>query len=147
MARYRLGQLTKDDEVNQQFLSDDEQRNDNFANEQPIDEFEDLINQQIALSTSALPSTTFGNHNVSAISGISQVPKSSQTSSSQIKQKMQLTDEQKALIEENKRRAMAKREARLLREQEDEKQSKLEEEQKQTYEKFSDLLFDDDCLI
>lgn len=115
MARYRLGQLIKEDEENKNVLSDDDDRdrNDTLANELPIDEFEELINQQIALSSSALPSTTFGG-NISGISGISHAPQSSQYINSQPQTpKLQLTDEQKAKIEENKKRALAIREAKM----------------------------------
>lgn len=166
MTRYRLGQLVKDDEQNPNVLSDEDQdKEDTLANELPIDEFENLINQQIALSTTSLPSTSFVG-NISGISGITHVPQSSQIMpSSQVDNepsqqqqqqtpsqppKVQLTDEQRAKIEENKKRAMALREARM-KQQEEEKRKKEEEELKKkkaegTSQIFSDLLFDDDFV-
>lgn len=157
MTRYRMGQLTKDDDEDQRVLSDEDnekERDNSLAQEMPFDEFDQLLDQQIALSTSALPSTTFGN--ISSISGFSQIPQSSQinqsTSSSsqpqtqQQSQKPQLTDEQKARIEENRKRAMALREARLKQQQEKEMSLKRQQDEakKSTSNVFSDLLFDDD---
>lgn len=163
MTRYRMGQLTKDDE-DQRVLSDDDnemERNNSTAQDMPFDEFDQLLDQQIALSTSALPSTTtLGN--ISGISGFSQIPQSSQhnqtTSSSSIQQpqqsqqqsqKIQLTDEQKARIEENKKRALALREAHLRQQEEElslKRQHEEDEQKKSSTQVFSDLLFDDDFV-
>lgn len=140
MTRYRLGQLTKDDE--NQVLSDNDNDNemeDTLAHELPVDEFEDMLNQQIALSTTTnrINNTTSNNEssvgqlNMSQISSSTQIhrpvsqsiiPKDTSSSSSQdifsqlknsTQPQNQLTDEQKARIEENRKRAMEIRAAKM----------------------------------
>lgn len=152
MTRYRLGDLQREQEgLSKEIISDDEGDNkmhdDSLANELPIDEFEELINQQIALSTSALPSTNFSNMSgISNISSSTQVPKMSQAplESSQVSQKIdsppKLTEEQKAIIEENRKRAMALRAERLKRQEELKKRA---EEDNRKSQIISDDHFDD----
>lgn len=146
MTRYRLGQLTKDDE--NQVLSDEENRmEDSLAHELPVDEFEDMLNQQIALSTTGnrmnYSSSTVEPLNMSSISTSTQIHRpapsqdifskdppssNSQDLFSQLKNpsQPQLTDEQKARIEENRKKAMAMRAAKL-KELEEKRQKEAEE--------------------
>jgi TIMELESS-interacting protein len=155
MQRYRLDQLSKDDD---QVLLDNEQDRpleDSFANELPIDEFEDLINQQIALSTShissvsKLQSTTQDENvsfqNISGISASTQIPKPDFMPQSQeirlSPSKTQLSEEMRAKIAENRERALAIRAARMkeaLEEQRKESEAKTQE--------ISNIIIDDDFV-
>lgn len=153
MTRYRLGDLQREQEgLSKEIVSDDEDdkmHENSLANDLPIDEFEELINQQIALST------TFGNMSgISNISSSTHVPKMSQVpQSSQLSQPekpktppKQLTEEQKAIIEENRKRAMALRADRLRRQEELKKHEQELKKQKEDSRKsiISDDHFDDD---
>lgn len=106
MQRYRLDQLTRDTDDNK-VLSDGEDENmkDTLVNENPVDEFEEMLNQQIALSTTNHINATSTSHdqsfgNLSMISSSTQLPAKPTTSSAHI------SDEQRSKIEENRRRAM-----------------------------------------
>lgn len=155
MTRYRMGQLTKDDE-DRILLEEDENREQETQNprdDEPMDEFEALIDEQIALSTvqsrthTTLPSDqSFGN--ISTISGIANnqntsVPALSQSYQSALPTQVELSDEIRARIAENKRRALAileqrKKEAEELRLQE------LQENEKQKSLGISNVYIDDD---
>ncbi|XP_070492501.1 protein TIPIN homolog [Chironomus tepperi] len=128
MSRYRLGQLTQEDE--NQVLSDveDDRMEDTLAHELPVDEFEDMLNQQIALTSTTHRSNndaSVSQLNMSSVSTSTQIhnkpmtqepetPLFSQPSQVEFTQtKPQLTDEQKARIEENRKRAMAIRAAKM----------------------------------
>lgn len=157
MTRYRLGQLTQEDD--NKVLSDneenDERMEDSLAHELPVDEFEDMLNQQIALSntgnrvmnnTTASNNTTIGNLNLSSVSTSTQMNHKTNlmfqqcqaTTSisqdeifSQLKQssqpKPQLTDEQRARIEENRKKALAIRAAKLKELEEKRQKEQVEE--------------------
>lgn len=169
MQRYRLGQLTKDDEVLE--ASDED---DNVAaprEDEPMDEFEALIDEQIALSTVNHSRTahdkSFGN-----ISGIfsstkiqdrsfgstqqasqtqpkSQYPPESQSHTqpsqppkTQAPAQPGVSDEMRAKIAENRMRAMAIQ-AQRKKEAEEVARKELEEQQKKVPE-ISNILIDDD---
>lgn len=168
MVRYRMGQLTKDDDDNR-ILSDTEQNEEgemrNTHEEEPIDEFEALIDEQIALSTvqSRTHATinsdrSFGN--ISLISGIAsqntsitpsqqhqepsthhQEPATQHQEPSQPSQ-VHLSDEVRARIAENKKRAMAILEQRKKEAEEKRIQEELQEKQKP--QKISNIFIDDD---
>lgn len=156
MTRYRLGQLTKDEEV---LVATDEE--DDVAaprEDEPMDEFEALIDEQIALSTVNQSRTahdkSFGNisgifsstkiqdrslgssQQPSQIQAKSQPPASQSIASSQPSQppKTQipaqpaLSDEMRAKIAENRMRAMAIQAQR--RQEAEEKARKEAEEEK-----------------
>jgi hypothetical protein len=158
LTQYRLGDLQREQEgLSKEIISDDEDKvNDSLANELPIDEFEELINQQIALSTSTLPSANFSNMSgISNISSSTQAPKNVSQQMSQAPQPQQMsqkvnsppkiTDEQRAIIEENRKRAMALRAERLRRQEELKKhEEELKNQQQERSQIISDDHFDDD---
>lgn len=167
LARYRLDQLTKNDE--ERILSDDEDNNEHREGSQnedaPMDEFEALIDEQIALSTvhsrpekSFVTDKSFGD--LSRISAMStsakdhmndRIASSSQHNSSQpilssTQQapsiQVEFTDEIRARIAENKRKAMAILEQRKKDEEEKQKQKLLED--KLRTQEISNINIDDD---
>jgi hypothetical protein len=158
MTRYRLDQLTKDED--ERILSDgddDEENRRDQPVDEPMDEFEALINEQIALTT--LHSRTnndsgmdksFGN--ISSISSATKIndriassthihhqsqPTQPPSSTSQV----QITDEVRLRIEENKRKALAIRDQRK---KEAEEKQRLELEESQKAVEVSNIHIDDD---
>lgn len=161
MSRYRLDQLTKDDD---QIISDGENKDEDLlAEELPVDEFEEMINEQIALSN-AHSRTNAGvmDTSVGDISGIikyrddtipfqssqssSQMPVLSQSPISQSAPQTQLSEEARARIAENKQRALAIREARLREAEEKRKQKETAGKQKnsQNFPSEMEVHIDDD---
>lgn len=161
MTRYRLDQLTKDDD--EKILSDgdeEENRREDQAADEPMDEFEALIDEQIALTT--LHSRT--NHsmdksfgNISSISSANnlndRISLSSQTQLSQTSQtpqallsstqnKVEISEEVRARIEENRKRALAIRDQR--KKECEEKQKLLDIEENRRAEEISNINIDDD---
>lgn len=161
MQRYRLDQLTRDDEQPINDLDDEmnEPREGDEFVEPPMDEFEALIDEQIALSRTNVGKTmdkSFGN--VSSISGIEPNMSSSQTmrnssffppNDSQQSQPdppppvTQISDEVRARIAENRRKAMELREQK--KRQEEEQAAALAKSQTHTQE-ISNMIFDDDDI-
>lgn len=166
MTRYRLDQLTKDDD---RILSDDEgaegnrHREDHLTDDVPMDEFEALIDEQIALSTvQARTNVTSNDKSFDDISGISALnssstkenvsqrissstPHPSQPSSSQTQQQstsQDITDEIRARIAENKRKALAILEKR--KKEEEEKIRKKHLEERLRTQEISNINIDDD---
>lgn len=155
MTRYRMNQLSNEDDEHK-IHSDDEEKleHENAHDAEAIDEFDELLNQQIALST-----TTFNTSKMSGISAISQQPKNysqvaieppiSATASQPpvaSQNTSVLTDEQRKRIEENRQRALKIREAKLneLKQKEQEEAMAKRNEEEKASQIFSDLLFDDD---
>lgn len=171
MARYRLDDLKKDDG---QIHSDDEDEADRNKEDDdvPMDEFEALIDEQIALTTlhsrtnAAAQDNSFDNilsssgisqlnHNVSSSTQISQpafsqiiqdyVPSQQLTASPSVSQSYQvpstISDEVRARIAENKRRATEIREKRIREAAEKEKLKQIESEPKNM---ISNIVVDDD---
>lgn len=171
MNKYRMGELTKDE--GQEILEDDENnRNEgdmNIPEDEPMDEFEALIDEQIALSTvhsRTNADKSFGN--ISSISSSTKVlsatqapqPSASQTffqptqqasqQASQIEDtepfepiqppatQTEITDEVRARIAENKRKAMA-----ILEQRKKEAAEKAKLEKESRYQEITDILFDD----
>jgi TIMELESS-interacting protein len=138
MTRYRLGQLVQEDDNRVLSDNEDDRMEDTLAHELPVDEFEDLLNQQIALSSTSHRSNndaSVSHLNMSSVSTSTQIhkpmpqepPLFSQPSQIEVTQpKPQLTDEQKARIEENRKKAMAIRAAKL-KELEDKRLKELED--------------------
>ena len=162
MARYRLDQLTKDDD--EKIVSDDEnnQNQESHQIEEPMDEFEALIDEQIALSTAhSRSNATMNEKSFGDISGISAISSStkkaivndhigsstehfSQPSQSQqiVASQLDITDEVRARIAENKRKALAKLEQR--KKEEDDKIRKKQLEEKLRTQEISNINIDDD---
>lgn len=150
MTRYRLDQLTKDDD---RILSDDdaaEKQGESQMNmDEPMDEFEAMIDEQIALTTNR---SNFRGHensygNVSSVSAASLFNDlvASQPSSSQqqeIRSQVEISDEIRARIAENKRRAMEILAQR--RKEADEKLRQAALVEKQGPQEISNINFDDD---
>jgi len=159
MTRYRLGQLTQEDDNRVLSDNDDDRMEDTLAHELPVDEFEDMLNQQIALSSTTNRTNndaSVSQLNMSSISTSTQIhnkPMSQQPLfSQQIQQpsqdvsqaKPQLTDEQKARIEENRKKAMAIRAAKM-KELEEKRLKAVEEEKiKERSQKAINIEIDDD---
>lgn len=155
LQRYRLDQLTRDDDRPVDDLEDEmEPREGNFV-EQPMDEFEALIDEQIALSRTNVGRSmdkSFGN--ISSISGIepnkSQSTQNSTLFPSNESQSQrepdppavatQISDEARARIAENRRKAM---EIREKKRQEAEQSAAIEKSQSHTQE-ISNMIIDDD---
>lgn len=142
MVRYRLDQLTKDDD--EKVLSDNHEQEgemENLRHDEPMDEFEALIDEQIALTTAQsrmnvtnTSDRSFGN--ISGISNIASQPNKTLLSSQQ-SQPLQLSDEVRARIAENRLRALA-----LL-----EQKKKLAEKEnppKANLKQISNIYIDDD---
>lgn len=164
MTRYRLGQLTKDDD--RVILSEEEDDTHKFNEAHmnlnaPIDEFDALIDEQIALSTNRINNDSvdksFGN--ISAISSsakhydrVSSTQVYPQSQSSQQNQSSQnsqqasapvqtaVSEEVRQRIAENKRKAMAILEARKKAAEEERKRKELEERSQEV----SSINIDDD---
>lgn len=168
MHKYRMDELAKD--VEQEVLEgDDDNRNEggqhNTREDEPMDEFEALIDEQIALST--VHSRTIADasfRNVSSISssskndqGQSTQPSASQMffqptqeasqtedtepfhqPSQQPATQVEITEEIRARIAENKRKAMA-----ILEQRKKEAAEKAKQEEKLRYQEITDVLFDD----
>ncbi|CAG9797920.1 unnamed protein product [Chironomus riparius] len=140
MTRYRLGQLVQEDDNRVLSDNDDDRMEDTLANELPVDEFEDLLNQQIALSSTSHRSNnnaSISQLNMSSVSSSTQIHKEPMSPEppvfsqvEAIQPKSQLTDEQKARIEENRKKAMAIRAAKL-KELEDKRLKELKEAEEQ----------------
>lgn len=164
MARYRLDQLTKDDD--DRVLSDADDDGENNPNrerqdDEPMDEFEALIDEQIALST-VQSRTSIGMNDqsfddISSASAFSQLkdhlnstplasthlPKFSQPSQTQQPStQSDISDEVRARIAENKRKAMAILAQRKKEAQDEIKQKELEDQQKTC--EISKIYIDDD---
>jgi TIMELESS-interacting protein len=166
MSRYRLGQLLPENDEKMLMSDDEKDKNnleDSLAQELPVDEFEEMLNQQIALSathnklnlTTASTSSQNNDTSFSNLSGISRIPSSTQnpinstqksskdsqmnqsqmfdslkeSETSKQKSAVQLTDEQKKKIEENRQRAMAIRAAKLKEAEEMKRQKEKEQEE------------------
>lgn len=141
MTRYRLGQLVQEDDNRVMSDNEDDRMEDTLAHELPVDEFEDMLNQQIALSSVSHRSNTnndasISHLNMSSVSTSTQIhkpvsqetPLFSQPSQTVAPQsKSQLTDEQKARIEENRKKAMALRAAKM-KELEEKRLKEIEEQ-------------------
>lgn len=117
MSRYRLGQLEMSKDEDNQICSDSEKNEaevDNSLNEPAVDDFENLLNQQIARTTqfNASFSSTASNNNISSFSSLSAIAPNSQAHASQNKNS-NLTDQQRTKIEENRRRALELRAVKL----------------------------------
>lgn len=162
MVRYRMDQLLKEDE-DKNLLEDLEINDDevlNYPQDEPMDEFEAMIDEQIALTTAqsrlnvtGVSDRSFGN--ISGISGIghstaanvtvatnaTQPPQDSQPS-----QPSQLSEEVRARIAANRLRALA-----ILEQKKKEAEEKRVQEEKQAEEKpvekpahISNIYIDDD---
>ncbi|KAG5674667.1 hypothetical protein PVAND_004620 [Polypedilum vanderplanki] len=126
MQRYRMDQLTRDDE--NKVMSDNEDNDmlkDTLANENPVDEFEELLNEQIALSTTHNINATSISHdqsfgNMSGISSSTQLPRKVASP--------QVSDEQRVKIEENRKKALEIRAAKLRQAEEKKKQIVITQE-------------------
>lgn len=182
MVRYRLDQLTKDDE---KIMSDGDEavdhNNDQLNEDVPMDEFEALIDEQIALTTVhsrtnasaldksfdnmlSLSNSTQFNNNVSSSTHISQPSTSQQhfpsqhiqPSNTQHQQSLfsqpqsheknsqaasAISEEVRARIAENKKRALEKLE---LRKKEAEEREKLKAKESEPKNIISNILIDDD---
>lgn len=161
MDRYRRDQLKEDERI----LSDgdDAEGNKNegghMSNNQdePIDEFEALIDEQIALTTvhsrtnvglnksfgnisSISNTTTNGDYNTS--SGIFQPPLSSSQRSQETSSQLAISEDIRVRIAENKRKALAILAQRKKQEEENRRQEELVE--KQQFREISNIIIDDD---
>lgn len=164
MVRYRLDQLTKDDDEKILSDADDDINNPNRegqANDEPMDEFEALIDEQIALSTvhsrsnAGMNDKSFGdissdsafsklkeNLNTTPLSS-TQLPQFSQPSQTQLSSSQpDISDEVRSRIAENKRKAMAILEQRKMEAQQKMKQTEIEAAQKTR--EISKIFIDDD---
>lgn len=161
MQRYRLDQLTKDDDDRQIEDLDNEMQpreGEDFV-DQPMDEFEKMLDEQIALTRttnvdkSSTMDKSFGN--ISSISGI-EPNKTQSTQNSHLlasnesqyqkgpepsQASMQISDETRARIAENRLKAM---EIRERKRQEAEASEKLENMKSQTHQEISNMIIDDD---
>lgn len=159
MTRYRLGQLEQEDDNRVLSDNEDDRMEDTLANELPVDEFEDMLNQQIALSSVSHRSNTnndasISQLNMSSVSTSTQIhnkpmsqepPVFSQPSQTVAQQpKSQLTDDQKARIEENRKKAMALRAAKM-KELEEKRLKEIEEQKlKERSQPTINIEIDDD---
>lgn len=164
MVRYRLDQLTKDEDDKILSDVDDGANNPNREgqmNDEPIDEFEALIDEQIALSTvqsrtnirmndksfdDLLSTSSFSqanDHLNSTPISSTQIPQFSHSSQTQPPSSQpDMSDEIRARIAENKRKAMAILEQRKADAQEKIRQQDLEEAKKAR--EISKIYIDDD---
>lgn len=162
MQRYRLDQLTRDDD--QPIEDDDEmnQREDGEFVEPPMDEFEKLIDEQIALSRTNVGGKSmdksFGN--MSSISGIEPNKSSSQTMKSSsffpsdsqdepatpVANSTQINGEVRARIAENRRKAMEIREQKKREEEEAKREMEKSMKSQSNTQEISNMIFDDDDI-
>ena len=158
MVRYRMDQLTKDDD---QILLDETENLEEMhvTQEEPIDEFEALIDEQIALTTahsrmlaSSVSDRSFGN-----ISGITSqqnntsIPSTTQQTFKPISQPVlqphqssqpsQISDETRARIAENRLRALAIYEQKK---KEVEQKKQQDEKNGENRKNISNIFIDDD---
>lgn len=166
MVRYRMDQLTKDDDVVLSDHEENEQQEGEMPEDAPMDEFEALIDEQIALTT--VHSRTNNEKSFGNISGISSSKKLydqgfnssqniqqsnySQPSQSIIQPQSQqpekatqeppLSDEIRARIAENRMKALAIRQQKMKEIEEQERVKRQAERQKSR--EISNILIDDD---
>ena len=118
LSQYRMNML--DPIVSQTEETSDKE--DNNQEDEPIDEYEDLINQQIALSTVNNTSTSRANNSFNSSAAFDELSASSRTVTIPPKsapvvpavEQARLTDELRARIAENKRKAIERFNARQL---------------------------------
>lgn len=169
MTRYRLDQLTKDDDImvsEGEVTENSPNRESHLNDDEPMDEFEALIDEQIALSTvqSRTNTTTKDiNKSFGDISGISissnttktnmneristntqdfSQPSSSSHPQHSLSSQAGITDEVRARIAENRRKAMERLQQR--RKEDEEQTRKKQMEEKLRTQEISNINIDDD---